>query len=148
MILRGAKPCNLARSNAVAQSLQRGVGNVTERLIAIIDDDESLRNALLGLVRSLGYRGLGYGSAEEFIAAGTAMASDCIVTDIQMPGLSGIDLTARLAADGCRAPVIIITARSEQVLLDRALASGAVRVLRKPFAADELIGCIEAALAA
>lgn len=121
---------------------------MSERLIAIIDDDESLRTALLGLVRSLGYRGLGFGSAEEFIAAAEAGESDCIVTDIQMQGLSGIDLTIKLAERGSRTPVILITARSEPALLDRARTSGAVCVLRKPFAADALIGCIEAALAA
>lgn len=129
-------------------TVSEGINEVSERRIAIIDDDESLRTALLGLVRSLGYQGLGYASAEEFMAAGGAHTSDCIVTDIQMSGLSGIELTARLVAGGCRAPVIIITARGEQALLERAQASGAVCVLRKPFAAAELIGCIEAALAA
>ena len=147
-MLNHDEPCNPERNGAVTPNALKGLGNVSEQLIAIVDDDESLRNALLGLVRSLGYRGLGYGSAEEFFAADAAKSSDCIVTDIQMPGLSGIELTARLAADGCRAPVIIITARSEQALLDLALASGAVRVLRKPFPAEELIGCIQAALAA
>lgn len=122
--------------------------SVSERLIAIIDDDESLRTALLGLVRSLGYRGQGFGSAEDFIAAGTARETDCIVTDIQMGGINGIELTQRLAAEGCKAPVILITARTEQALLDRARNCGAVCVLRKPFAAEALIGCIETALAA
>jgi len=116
-------------------------------LIAIIDDDASLRTALVGLVRSLGYRATGFGSAEEFLAADNPAESACIVTDIQMPGLSGIELKHRLSQDGCTAPVIMITARTEQGLRDRAFASGAVCVLQKPFAAEALIACLEKALA-
>jgi FixJ family two-component response regulator len=116
--------------------------------IAIIDDDASLCTALVGLVRSLGYRGAGYGSAEEFLAAGKSHECAAIVTDIQMPGLSGIELKHRLAQDGCPAPVIMITARTEHGLGDRAFASGAVCVLQKPFAAEALIACLEKALAA
>jgi FixJ family two-component response regulator len=117
-------------------------------LIAIIDDDASLRLALVGLVRSLGYRATGFGSAEEFLAADNAGESACIVTDIQMPGLSGIELKLKLNQDGNPAPVIMITARTEQGLRDRAFASGAVCVLQKPFAAEALIACLEKALAA
>ena len=117
-------------------------------LIAIIDDDASLRTALVGLVRSLGYRASGFSSAEEFLAAGNARQSACIVTDIQMPGLSGIELKLRLTQDGNAAPVIMITARTEQDLRDRAFACGAVCVLQKPFAAEALIACLEKALAA
>lgn len=117
-------------------------------LISIIDDDDSLRSALVGLVRSLGYRASGYASAEDFLAAGTAGDCACIVTDIQMPGLSGIELKQRLAATGCKAPVIMITARTETGLREKAVASGAICVLQKPFAAEALIDCIEKALAA
>jgi FixJ family two-component response regulator len=120
----------------------------TAPLIAIIDDDASLCTALVGLVRSLGYRASGFGSAEEFLAANTAGESACIVTDIQMPGLSGIELKQRLAQTGYPAPVIMITARTEQGLHERALASGAICVLQKPFAAEALIACLEKALAA
>lgn len=116
-------------------------------LISIIDDDESLRAALVGLVRSLGYRASGFASAEDFLAADQAGASGAIVTDIQMPGLSGIELKERLTADGCAAPVIMITARSEPGLQERAFASGALCVLKKPFAAEALIDCLERALA-
>ena len=118
-----------------------------EPQIAIIDDDESLRLALVGFVRSLGYRATGFASADEFLAAGAAGASDCIVTDIQMPGLSGIDLKDHLIRTGCRVPVIMVTARTEPALHERALASGALCLLMKPFADDALIGCLERALA-
>lgn len=118
-----------------------------EKLISIIDDDASLRTALVGLVRSLGYRASGFASAEAFLAAGEAPHSACVVTDIQMPGLSGIDLKHKLVADGCAAPVIMITARTEADLHERARASGAHCVLKKPFAPDALIDCLERALA-
>lgn len=124
------------------------IGAVAEdTLISIIDDDDSLRAALVGLVRSLGYRANGFACAEDFLAAADAGASAAIVTDIQMPGLSGIDLKERLTADGCTAPVIMITARTEPGLSERAFASGALCVLKKPFAAEALIDCLERALA-
>jgi FixJ family two-component response regulator len=126
----------------------RKVNNVAqEPLIAIIDDDASLRAALIGLVRSHGYRASGFASAEAFLESGAARSSACIVTDIQMPGLSGIDLKQRLVECGYDAPVIMITARTERGLHERAAASGALSVLRKPFAPDDLVACIEHALA-
>lgn len=115
-------------------------------LISIVEDDDSLRQAVVGLVRSFGYRAEGYESAEAFLAAGAAEGSDCIVSDIQMPGLSGTELAERLKADGCTAPIVIVTARTEAALHDRARASGVVCVLRKPFTAEALIDCVERAL--
>lgn len=117
-------------------------------LISIVEDDESLRQALIGLVRSLGYRVAGYPCAEDFLAADAHERADCVITDIQMPGLSGIDLKERLAADGIATPVIMVTARAEPALKARALASGAFCYLKKPFEADALIECLERALIA
>lgn len=116
-------------------------------LISIIDDDDSLRAALMGLVRSLGYRASGFANAEDFLAADQADESAAIVTDIQMPGLSGIELKEWLTSQGCAAPVIMITGRAEPGLRERAFASGALCVLKKPFAAEALIDCLERALA-
>lgn len=118
-----------------------------DTLISIIDDDDSLRAALVGLVRSLGYRASGFATAEDFLSDAQAAQSAAVVTDIQMPGLSGIELKDRLNADGCAAPVIMITARAEPELKERALASGALCVLKKPFPAEALIDCLERALA-
>ncbi len=118
-----------------------------QHLISIIDDDASLRVALTGLVRSLGYRASAFASAEDFLAAGAAPESACIVSDIQMPGLSGIELKERLTQSGCAAPMIMITARTEGGLHERAMASGALCVLKKPFAAEDLIACLDRALA-
>jgi FixJ family two-component response regulator len=115
-------------------------------LISIVEDDASLRASLLGLLRSFRYRSTGFESAEAFLAAGAAAESACVVTDIHLPGLSGIDLKRRLDDDDCATPVIMITARSEPELHERAAASGAICVLKKPFGADALIKCIERAL--
>jgi FixJ family two-component response regulator len=117
-----------------------------ESLISVIDDDESLRIALVGLVRSLGYDARGFGSAEEFLAADATASFSCIITDIQMPGMSGIDLMQHLAANKNSVPVIMITARPDPGLKAKAMASGATCFLKKPFEADALIGCLERAL--
>jgi FixJ family two-component response regulator len=116
-------------------------------IIAIVEDDESLRSALTGLVRSLGYRAEPFGSAEDLLGWEARRSFACIVTDIQLPGLSGIEMKQRLSAAGCTAPAIMITARTETELEQRALASGALCVLRKPFDADVLIACLKRALA-
>jgi FixJ family two-component response regulator len=118
-----------------------------EPLIAIVEDEASLRVALVGLLRSHGYKAEVFASAEAFLESDAAPRTSCVITDIQMPGLSGIDLKQRLGERGCGAPVIMITARTDQRLHQRAAASGALCVLRKPFAADDLIACIKRALA-
>jgi FixJ family two-component response regulator len=113
-------------------------------LIIIIDDDESMRLALAGLVRSFGFETRTYGSAEEFLAA-KAEPSCCIITDIRMPGLSGIELTRRLAEAACAAPVILVTGRTEPYIEEQARVCGAVCLLKKPFDADTLLACLRRA---
>jgi FixJ family two-component response regulator len=98
------------------------------------------------LVRSAGYDARGFASAVEFLASGTIQTFACIVTDIQMPGMSGIELKEHLTASKLPVPVIMITARDDPALEDAANASGAACFLRKPFEADALIRCIEDAL--
>jgi FixJ family two-component response regulator len=114
-----------------------------EALIAIIDDDESLCTALVSLIRSIGYRACSFGSAEAFLQSGIAFGVDCIVADVQMPGMSGIDLMLHLVKCGCVAPVIMITARTELELEARAVASGAAYFLRKPLNVNLLVDCLE-----
>lgn len=114
--------------------------------ICIIDDDESLRVALVGLIRSAGYVGQGFASAEDFLASGVPEQFACIVTDLHMPGMSGIDLKNALAARQCPVPVILITARTDTALEAKARASGATCFLKKPFDTSELVACIERAL--
>ena len=107
----------------------------------------ALRLALIALVRSAGYAASGHGSAEAFLDSGEVLTADALVTDIQLPGISGVELALRLRDLPRAPPVIIITARTETVLLSRAAQTGALCVLRKPFAADDLLACLERALA-
>jgi FixJ family two-component response regulator len=115
-------------------------------LISIIDDDDSFRSALVGLIRSLGYGARGFESAEEFVESGVMRSSACVITDIQMPGMSGLDLQHFLTRSECAVPVIMVTARTEPGLEQRALASGAICLLRKPFQTEALTDCLQKAL--
>ena len=116
-----------------------------ELLIAVIDDDESFRMALVESLSSLGYSVRGSISAEEFIVMDGEGSCDCVITDIHMPGMSGLDLKRLLAGRGSARPVIMITAHAEPDLEAKAAASGAVCLLRKPFETDALIDCLERA---
>jgi len=117
-----------------------------EPLIAVIDDDESFRIALVESLCSLGYGARGFASAEEFVVANGERSCDCIVTDVHMPGMSGLDLKLLLTSRGSNVPVIMITARIEPELEVRAAVVGAVCLLRKPFESDALVGCLDTAL--
>src|SRR5947209_8675687 len=114
--------------------------------IAVIDDDDSFRVALVESLSSLEYKSSGYVSAEDFVEAIAGRSFDCIVTDIHMPGMSGLDLMKRLAAGGSTTPVVLITGRSDTNLEAKAAAAGAVCLLRKPFEINDLIECIEGAV--
>jgi FixJ family two-component response regulator len=115
-------------------------------LIAIIDDDESLCLATSSLLRSSGYRTECFACVEAFLGSGDAMRFACIIADIQMPGMSGIDLTYMLQAAYDNVKVVLMTARTEQDIHMRARASGAMRLLQKPFEAQVLLNCVFAAL--
>jgi FixJ family two-component response regulator len=115
-------------------------------LIAIVDDDGSFRIALVESVSSLGYGAHGFRSADEFIAGGGGGSYDCLITDIDMPGISGLDLKRLLADRGSRMPVIMITALAEPDLEARVAAAGVVFLPRKPFEAGALIDCLERTL--
>ena len=117
-----------------------------EFIISIIDDDESFRTALVGLLRSLGYEAQGFTSAVEFINSGEEGSCDCIITDFCMPKMSGLDLIQLLTARGSTVPVIMVTGRPESGLEAKAAASGAVCLLMKPFKEDALITSLERAL--
>jgi FixJ family two-component response regulator len=117
-----------------------------EPLIAVIDDDESFRMALVDSLCSLGYGARGFASAEEFIGWEADASCDCVITDIHMPGMNGLDLGRLLTARPSRVPVIMITARSDAGLDGHAAASGAIGLLRKPFKTASLINCLEKAL--
>jgi FixJ family two-component response regulator len=117
-----------------------------EFLIAVIDDDESFRTALVESLHLLGYGAQGFASAEEFQATDTQSLCNCVITDIHMPGMSGLDLKRLLIARGSKVPVIMITAHAYPGLEASAVATGAVCLLRKPFELSALIRCLERAL--
>jgi FixJ family two-component response regulator len=115
--------------------------------IAIVDDDDSLRVALTGLLRSHGYSVCGYGSAESFLASGDVGQVDCIVSDIHMPGMSGVELKKQLDAISDATPMVAITGRTYPELCAQTVAAGVHGPLTKPFEAAALLDCIQCALA-
>ncbi len=116
------------------------------RLVAIVDDDELVRGAVQGLLREAGLPARAFASAEEFLDSGAQHLSSCLITDIRMPGLSGLDLQARLNAEHIRIPIIFMTAHSDERIRMQALRSGAVEFLTKPFDDDVLLQTVRAAL--
>jgi FixJ family two-component response regulator len=118
----------------------------SEILIAVIDDDESFRLALVDSLGSLGYGARGFVSAEEFIAFEADASCNCVITDIHMPGMSGLHLAGLLTARRPGFPVVMVTARSDLGIDAQATASGATCLLRKPFKSDALIDCLKRAL--
>lgn len=115
-------------------------------VISIVDDDESMREATKSLVQSLGYRALAFSSAEEFLGSTQLTGTACLITDVQMPGLNGVQLQDRLRAVGHPIPMIFISAFPDEGQKRQVLASGAIGYLPKPFKEDQLIDCIDAAL--
>jgi FixJ family two-component response regulator len=116
-------------------------------VIAIVDDDESFRHATLSFVRSLGYSASAFPSADAFLNSNAIENTDCLITDVQMPGMSGIELQNVLLAQGNRLPVIFVTAFPETEARGNALRAGAVGFLGKPFVDENLISCLNKALA-
>ena len=112
-------------------------------VISIVDDNEAVREATKGLVRSLGYDASTFASAGEFLASGQVHDTSCLITDLHMPGLSGIDLQDILIARGHRTPIIFITAYPEEDVRARAMKAGAVGFLSKPVNHDRLVGHLE-----
>jgi CheY-like chemotaxis protein len=115
-------------------------------VISIVDDDESIREATKSLVRSLGYKAATFCSAEEFLGSPEMMSTACLIADIQMPGLSGVELQDRLIADGHCMPTIFVSAFPDERVQRKVLGSGAIGYLHKPYKEDRLIECIDAAL--
>jgi FixJ family two-component response regulator len=115
-------------------------------LIAVIDDDESFRTALVENLHSLGYGARGFASAEVFITWEADASCDCVITDIHMPGMSGLELAQLLIGRPRPLPVVLVTARSDTYIDARAAATRPICLLRKPFKTDALIDCLDKAL--
>lgn len=131
---------------SLLESRRPGLSQSPTPLILVVDDDTSIRAALVSLIRSMGFNARAFASAGDLLASGVAEVGACIISDIQMPGMNGVELEARLRADGVRTPIIMVTARTEPDLLKAAQASSAICVLRKPFDAAALEACLERAL--
>ena len=116
------------------------------KLIAIVDDDDLMRGALQGLLKTIGVSARTFASAEEFLNSGDQHQTGCLIADIRMPGISGLDLQAKLNAEHCRIPTIFITAHGDEKMRMQALRAGAVEFLTKPFDDEALLGIVRAAL--
>jgi FixJ family two-component response regulator len=115
-------------------------------MISIVDDDPSVRLATDGLVRSLGYRAATFASAEDFLQSSCIHETSCLITDVQMPGLSGVALQRALIARGNRTPMIFVTAYPEERIRRSVMGAGAIAYLCKPFDEDQLIQHLQTAL--
>ncbi len=116
------------------------------KLIAIVDDDDLMRNALQGLLKSVGLPARAFASAEEFLQSGQQHQTACLIADIRMPGMSGLELQAQLNSAHCRIPTIFITAHGDTKMRMQAMRAGAVEFLAKPFDDEVLLQNVQAAL--
>jgi FixJ family two-component response regulator len=116
-----------------------------EKVVAIVDDDGSMRTALLGLLKSAGIPARAFSSADEFLRSRAEPETSCLVVDLRMPGMSGLELQAHLGARSAGIPVLFITAHGDAEARARAMRAGAIRFLQKPFDDEELLEGIRAA---
>ena len=115
-------------------------------MVAIVDDDDLMRSALQGLMKSVGLPAQAFASAEEFLKSGQQNEVGCLVADIRMPGMSGLELQAKLNADQYRIPTVFITAHGDEKMRMQALRAGAVEFMAKPFDDEALLESVRAAL--
>ena len=118
----------------------------TKPQISVVDDDESMREAIRGLMRSLGYKAQAFRSAEEFLTSRQVPHTSCLIADVQMPGMTGLELHRHLVASGKTIPTILITAYPDDSVRERALRDGVVGYLSKPFDENDLLACIRSSL--
>jgi FixJ family two-component response regulator len=114
--------------------------------VAVVDDDELMRSALQGLLKEAGFSVSAFASAEEFLSSDQHRQAACLIADIRMPGMSGLDLQARLNAEQIKVPTIFITAHGDARMRMQALRAGAVEFLTKPFDDEVLVDRVRAAL--
>jgi len=114
-------------------------------MISIVDDDECVRKAIERAVRSLGYVVMTYASAEDFLDSNHVNDTSCLITDVHMPGLSGVELYQRIRGDGFAAPTIFVTGHPDETTRTQVLAAGALAFLSKPFGKQALLNCLKAA---
>jgi len=115
-------------------------------MVAVIDDDEAFRAALQRLLKAAGFPVRSFASAEDFLKSGQQHETGCLITDIRMPGMSGLDLQAKLSAEHCPIPTIFITAHGDERMRLQAMRGGAVKFLGKPFDSAMLLESVRAAI--
>jgi len=115
-------------------------------MVAVIDDDEAFRAALQRLLKAAGFPVRSFASAEDFLKSGQQHETGCLITDIRMPGMSGLDLQAKLSAEHCPIPTIFITAHGDEKMRLQAMRGGAVKFLGKPFDSAMLLESVRAAI--
>ena len=115
------------------------------KFVAVVDDDDLMRTAMQGLLKSVGLPARTYASGEEFLTSGQQYETACLITDIRMPGISGLELQATLNAEDCRIPTIFITAHGDEAMRLQAMRAGAVEFLPKPFDDEFLVESVRAA---
>ena len=119
---------------------------MTKNLISVVDDDESVRRTTTLLIESFGFRAAAFESAEIFLNSGHLHDTSCLIVDVQMPGMDGLQLQSHLAAAGCGIPIIFITAYESRDSRQRAMQAGAAAFLGKPFSDEQLLQIIRSAL--
>ena len=119
---------------------------MSDRLISVVDDDESVRSATVDLLASLGFACEAFTSAEAYLQSDAASRTSCLILDVRMPGLSGLQLEQVLTDQGRRVPIIFITAFPNERARRRAMNAGAICCLPKPYGVEELLDCIRLAL--
>jgi FixJ family two-component response regulator len=121
-------------------------GTRQNAVISVIDDDESVREAVMDLMRALDFLTEGFPSGEDFLKSERLHSTSCLVADVQLPKMSGLELHSRLVASGNPIPTVLITAYPDDKVRARSLKAGVIGYLTKPFSDDELLGCIHSAL--
>jgi FixJ family two-component response regulator len=139
-----ASACRLDSGMVSIEAVHRPIG--WSPMVCVVDDDESLLRALRRLLDATGFRVETFSSAEKFLGSEHRTRADCLVLDVHLGGLSGLDLQEQLATSGVRTPVVIITAHDDRRTRERAQRAGAVEYLRKPFDDESLIDAIHRAI--
>ena len=120
--------------------------NEKEKMVAVIEDDESYRVAVQRLLKSAGFSVQSFGSAEAFLNSGQQQEIGCLIADIRMPGMSGLELQAKLNSDHCPIPTIFVTAHGDEKIRLQAMRGGAVKFFTKPFDGETLLDAVRVAL--
>ena len=152
--MREAHGCRLYQGVIVSSPLNADHDEERERFsvvakipnISVVDDDDAVRESLRALLRSVKFVVEVFASAEEFLSSDRARETDCLILDVRMPGMSGLELQRRLVVRHPEMPVIFITAHGDEELRSRALKGGAVDYLLKPFSEEALLNAVQTAL--